>query len=115
MPLVRCLDQGRRAYQAAAENPCNNATLEPSSRDEPTPTFRRLDTFVRKLLDEGIQDGSIAPCDTKITALSIVGAMHWLTRWYRPDGEINAQAIADRVIPLFELGLKPIGSRLNSL
>lgn len=89
--------------------------LEPSSRDELTPTFRRLDTFVRKLLNEGIQDGSIATCDTKITAFSIFGAMHWLARWYRPDGELNAQEIADRVITLFELGLKPIGSRLNSL
>jgi AcrR family transcriptional regulator len=89
--------------------------LEPSSRDELTPTFRRLDTFVRKLLEEGIQDGSIVPCDTKITAFSIFGSMHWLARWYRPDGELNAQEIADRVFMLFELGLKPIGNHLNTL
>jgi AcrR family transcriptional regulator len=83
------------------------APLEQSSRDELTPTFRLLDTFVRKLLDEGILDGSITPCDIKITAFSIFGAMHWLARWYRPDGELKAQEIADRVIALFEVGLKP--------
>lgn len=80
--------------------------LEQSSRNELTPTFRLLDTFVRKLLEEGIKDGSIAPCDTKITAFSIFGAMHWLTRWYRPGGELNAQEIADRVFSIFESGLK---------
>jgi AcrR family transcriptional regulator len=80
--------------------------LEPSSRDELTPTFRLLDTFVRNLLEEGIQDGSITSCDTKITAFSIFGAMHWLARWYRPDGELNPQEIADRVFAIFESGLK---------
>jgi AcrR family transcriptional regulator len=84
--------------------------LEPSSKDELTPTFRLLDSFVRKLLDEGIQDGSIAPCDTKITTFSIFGAMHWLARWYRPEGEFSPQAIADRVFALFESGLKAGGN-----
>ncbi len=88
--------------------------LEPASRDELTPTFRLLDSFVRKLLDEGIQDGSITPCDTKITTFSIFGAMHWLARWYRPGGELSPQEIADRVFTLFDTGLKPVGRRLNS-
>lgn len=86
-------------------------TLEPSSRDELTPTFRLLDTFVRKLLDEGIQDGSITPCDTKITTFSIFGTMHWLARWYRPGGELSPQEIADRVFTLFDKGLRPVGGR----
>lgn len=85
--------------------------LEPSSRDELTPTFRLLDTFVRKLLDEGMQDGSITPCDTKITTFSIFGAMHWLARWYRPGGELSPQEIADRVFTLFDRGLRPVGGR----
>lgn len=80
--------------------------LEPASRDELTPTFRMLDNFVRGLLEEGIKDGSITPCDTKITTFSIFGAMHWLAQWYRPDGELNPQEIADRVFALFESGLK---------
>jgi AcrR family transcriptional regulator len=84
--------------------------LELSSRDELTPTFRLLDTFVRGLLDEGVKDGSIQPCDTKITTFSIFGAMHWLARWYRPDGQLDAQEIANRVFALFESGLKPVAS-----
>jgi len=88
--------------------------LEQSSRDELTPTFRLLDTFVRKLLQEGIEDGSITTCDIKITAFSIFGAMHWLARWYRPDGELNAQEIADRVFVIFESGLKSAKRGLNS-
>jgi AcrR family transcriptional regulator len=86
---------------------CGLGPLEPSSRDELTPTFRLLDTFVRGLLDEGGKDGSIQPCDTKITTFSIFGSMHWLARWYRPGGELNPQEIADRVFSIFESGLKP--------
>ena len=88
--------------------------LEPASRDELTPTFRLLDTFVRKLLEEGIRDGSITPCDTKITTFSIYGAMHWLARWYRPEGQLSPQEIAERVFTLFESGLKHSGSSEQS-
>lgn len=80
--------------------------LEPSSRDRLTPSFRRLDNFVRKLLNEGIQDGSIAPCDTKITTFSLFGAMHWLARWHRPDGDLSPQDIAEKMFTLFEAGLR---------
>ncbi len=79
--------------------------LEPSSRDQLTPTFRLLDTFVRRLLEEGIADGSITPCDTKMTTFTLFGAMHWLARWYRPDGELQPQKIAEQVFTIFENGL----------
>ncbi len=82
--------------------------LEPSSREQLTPTFRLLDTFVRNLLAEGIKDGSIAPCDTKIATFSLFGAMHWLARWYRPDGELSPEAIAEQVFLIFETGLRNV-------
>lgn len=79
--------------------------LEPSSRDQLTPTFRLLDTFVRRLLEEGMKDGSIVPCDTKIMTFSIFGAMHWLARWYRPDGDLTPEKIAEQVFTIFKTGL----------
>ena len=81
-------------------------SLEPSSRDELTQAFRQIAIFARGLLDEGVADGSIAPCDTKITAFSIFGAMHWLTKWHQPDGKLSPREIGERVFATFESGLK---------
>lgn len=87
--------------------------LESSSKDKLTPEFRRLDAFVRDILEEGIQDGSVKECDVKITAFAIFGAMHWLARWYKPDGQLSPSEIADRVFAIFESGLIEDGRNQN--
>ena len=34
---------------------------------------------------EGIQDGSIHPCDPKMTAFALAGALNWIAHWYREN------------------------------
>jgi hypothetical protein len=40
-----------------------------------------------------------------MTTFALFGAMHWLARWYRPDGELTAEKIAAQVFSIFETGL----------
>jgi AcrR family transcriptional regulator len=55
---------------------------------------RKIDRRLRSFLQEGIEDGSIAPCDTKIAAFAIAGALNWICMWYEPDGALSAEEIA---------------------
>src|ERR1019366_1983079 len=64
------------------------------SRTE-VPTYKRkIHRRLRGFIQEGIEDGSIAPCDTKIAAFSIAGALNWICMWYEPDGALSAEEIA---------------------
>src|ERR1017187_1157886 len=64
---------------------------------------RRLPSFTQ----EGIEDGSIAPCDAKIAAFSIAGALNWICMWYEPDGALSPEEIASQFARTLTQGLVP--------
>jgi AcrR family transcriptional regulator len=66
-----------------------------------------VDRTIRRLLELGMTDGSIAPCDPKLTTFVIAGAINSITRWYNQDGELSAAAIAERVVNQLAVGLAP--------
>ena len=66
-----------------------------------------IDQGLRRLLQTGIDDGSIAPCDTRITAFAIAGALNGIAHWYRENQPMNAPQVADLFVAFFERGLLP--------
>lgn len=56
---------------------------------------RRIDHAFRSYIAAGIADGSIMPCDTKLTAFAIAGALNWIGHWYQRGGALSPDAIAD--------------------
>ena len=68
--------------------------LPPESRRE----LRRLSRPVRRLVAAGVEEGSIAPCDPKMTAFVIAGALSWIGRWYQPEGEYTPDQVAEQCI-----------------
>ena len=70
-----------------------------------------LDGEFRALIRAGIDEGSILPCDPKIAAFTLAGALSWIGRWYRPDGPLPPGEIARQCIALLAGGLCTPGSR----
>ena len=72
--------------------------LPPESRRE----LRRLKSLIdhefRRLVAAGVEEGSIAPCDPKMTAFVIAGALSWIGRWYQPEGEYTPEQVAEQCI-----------------
>jgi AcrR family transcriptional regulator len=66
-----------------------------------------IDQGIRRLLREGIQDGSIEPCDPKMTAFALAGALNWIAHWYREDQSLTGAQIATAFVTIFEGGLRP--------
>ena len=62
----------------------------------------------RALINEGIQDGSIADCDPKLAVFALLGAVSWVPKWYRDDGEWSAAQVAESLVDLL---LRSIASR----
>jgi TetR/AcrR family transcriptional regulator len=54
----------------------------------------RFEHALRDLVEEGIRDGSIVPCDSKLVIMALLGAVNWVPRWYRHDGKWSAAQLA---------------------
>ena len=52
------------------------------------------DRSLRAFLEEGVADGSIEPCDSKIAAFAIAGAVNWICMWYQPEGALAPRDVA---------------------
>src|SRR4029077_12038480 len=79
--------------------------LSPVSRRKLRRLKRRIDHEFRGLIAQGIAEGSLAPCDPKIAAFVLAGAISWIARWYRPDGPLGPEEIAEQCIGLLMNGL----------
>lgn len=66
-----------------------------------------IDQGIRRLLVEGMRDGSIAACDPKMTAFAFAGALNWIAHWYRDNNALTPSEIGDAFVQLFESGIAP--------
>jgi AcrR family transcriptional regulator len=66
---------------------------------------RKIDRRLRVFIQEGITDGSISPCDPKLAAFSIAGALNWICIWYEPDGPLSPEQIAAQFARTLTQGL----------
>jgi TetR/AcrR family transcriptional regulator len=67
----------------------------------------------RNLVKEGIEDGSIAPCDPKLAVFALLGAINWVPKWYRDDGEWSAAQVSESLVSLLtrSIAAHPDGHR----
>lgn len=79
--------------------------LPPGTRKELRALKGRIDKRFRSVITEGIEDGSIRPCDPKMAAFAAAGALSWIARWYDPRGPLNPEKLADEMIDLLINGI----------
>lgn len=72
--------------------------LPPEARKELRRLKSAIDQEFRRLVAEGVQEGSLAPCDPKMTAFVIAGALSWIGRWYQSGGEYTPEQVAEQCI-----------------
>jgi AcrR family transcriptional regulator len=70
---------------------------------------RKIDRRLRSFIQEGIADGSIAPCDAKLAAFAIAGALNWICIWYEPKGPLSPEEIAAQYVETLTRGLASAG------
>ncbi len=64
-----------------------------------------IDHEFRRLIADGVQEGTIAPCDPKLAAFVLAGALSWIGRWYREDGKLSSEQIADQATHILLSGI----------
>ena len=81
-------------------------SLKPEHRDQVLQISRDHSTRFELVLEQGIEDGSIAPCDVRMTGNAIMGALNWVPKWFHGDADVAANVIKE--FPrILGAGLKP--------
>jgi len=58
------------------------------------------------IIQDGVDQGDFAPGTHARTAtLAFIGALNWMTHWYKPRGPLPASTIAEQICSLFLNGL----------
>jgi TetR/AcrR family transcriptional regulator len=78
----------------------------------------KFEKRLRGLVKAGIADGSVVPTDPKLAVFMLLGAVHWVTKWYSPNGPWSADEAASALIELATRGLaarpaRALASRIN--
>lgn len=68
---------------------------------------REIDTAIRKVVEEGMKDGTIAKGDPRMMTFTLAGSLNWIAQWYDPKGSYTPQQIADSCVETLVRGIAP--------
>ena len=101
-----------RTYAEVVTQPFGMCLIRVGDEEVPEPSrteLRRLkseiDHAFRRLVEQGVQEGVLAPCDPKMAAFVIAGGLSWIGRWYQPQGAYSADQIIEQCTKLLLQGV----------
>ena len=69
--------------------------------------------LLRDTLRQLKSEGKLRDVDVTVAAFGLFGTLLWLSRWYRPDGELTSQQVTDEIIRIAFGGLLRPQARLT--
>jgi AcrR family transcriptional regulator len=80
-------------------------SLKTAHRNDILAISRRHSLAFEEILSNGIKDGSIAPCDVRMTGNAIMGAINWIPKWFHGDAA-TAKQVVDKFPDILTRGLQ---------
>ena len=80
-------------------------SLEPEYQSRHIPRRDRFERLWRDLIQEGLEQGAFCCTDPGLAARAVLGVINWTITWYRPDGSLTPQDLAEGFSGLFLHGL----------
>ena len=68
-------------------------SLKPDHRHEVLELSRKHSSNFETILERGIEDGSIAPCDVRMTGNAIMGSINWIPKWFHGDSAVASNVL----------------------
>ena len=68
-------------------------SLKPEHRETILALSRAHSRAFETVIQDGIADGSIAPCDVRMTGNAIMGALNWIPKWFHGDPAVAQDLI----------------------
>jgi AcrR family transcriptional regulator len=85
-------------------------SLKAEHRNDILSVSRRHSLGFEAILSAGIRDGSIAPCDVRMTGNAVMGAINWIPKWFHGDATV-ARQVVEKMPDILTRGFKgPAGN-----
>ena len=121
--MQRAIDEGQSGFEQAQLYICSHVeaivgdsgplaimsevpSLKPGHRDEVLELSRTHSSNFEAILQRGIADGSIGPCDVRMTGNAIMGSINWIPKWFHGDAKV-ARRILDEFPGILSRALRP--------
>ena len=82
-------------------------SLTPAQRKRYVAMRDRFEDGVRRLIRGGIADGVFASQNVDLAGITVLGAINWIPKWYRPDGPMSSVEIAEKITDQLIRSLRP--------
>ncbi len=79
--------------------------LSPTHRRKIDQRRRAYVDLVRDTLQQLKEEGKLREVDVTVAAFSLLGMILWLSRWYRPDGRLTPEQVAEEITKIALGGL----------
>jgi AcrR family transcriptional regulator len=67
---------------------------------------QRFEAAVLAIVEEGIRKGDLrADLDARVVTYAVLGAVNWMHRWYRPDGELSGAEVGQAMSRVILTGI----------
>ncbi|MDH4109686.1 MAG: TetR/AcrR family transcriptional regulator [Gammaproteobacteria bacterium] len=70
-------------------------SLKREHREEILAVSRRHSAVFEAILQQGIDDGSIAPCNVRMTGNAVMGALNWIPKWFHGNPAMAETIVAE--------------------
>jgi AcrR family transcriptional regulator len=70
-------------------------SLKPAHRKEVLELSRRHSANFEAILEAGIEDGSVKPCNVRMTGNAIMGSLNWIPKWFHGDPQQAKSLVAE--------------------
>ena len=81
------------------------AALPPEQQRKITSRKRIYFDFVRDTIEQIKSEGKLRDVDSTVAAFSVIGMIVWLSRWFRNDGKLTEQQVAEEITKIALKGL----------
>ncbi|MGD2058676.1 MAG: TetR/AcrR family transcriptional regulator [Anaerolineales bacterium] len=113
LPASEKIRQAMRVYvQRLTQDPdlaavllTEHRSLEDDLRAAHIARRDRFEQLWRSIIDQGVEEGSFRSMDRSLATFALLGVLNWMITWYRPNGRLKAEKIADQFADLVLDGL----------
>ena len=89
-----------------------HATLHGPAAAQINVRKKRYVRFLEESFQEAIDKGLIRPVNPQVAAFSFLGMVLWIYKWFKPDGKLTDEEVAEGMVDLLFTGLEPQRSRM---
>jgi AcrR family transcriptional regulator len=81
-------------------------SLDPSSRARQNARRDAFEDLWRQIIREGIEKENFRQVDEAVTVYALLGIQNWMMTWFRENGRLSAETLADQFSDLILGGLQ---------